>query len=251
MRTHAFLAHIRNIYVFDNRSFLGSSSECAMDLVFIVDTSTSVFYFGPENRFRMEQFLINIVEHLDVTKVRVACVTFSNEARVEFHLDWYARRDQFIDALASMSWEYGDTNTAAALRIARQEVLLHSNGNRPDAQDIILLLTDGNPTVESTSLKTEVELLKADNVRIIVVGVEGGDGLHYETFEMMTSDPTEDNLFLVDNFLALQSTLDVVLERTCKIVDNFTGTLPPNCKCVSYLSLYTHQKGPFTRHLCI
>ena len=48
----------------------------------------------------------------------------------------------------------GQTNTASALRTARTEVFVPSGGDRDDVSDLVILLTDGVPTIEEVRLNS-------------------------------------------------------------------------------------------------
>jgi len=69
-----------------------------------------------------------------------------------------------------------NTNTTGGLRVARQLVFDSVNGLRPNAvgghvERILVLITDGVPTYDADKLNDEVAAVKADNIRIMAVGV--------------------------------------------------------------------------------
>ena len=49
--------------------------------------------------------------------------------------------------------------------------MFHSDGDRPNVPDIIILMTDGVPTKEVDVLEDEAKKLKGAGVRIIGIGV--------------------------------------------------------------------------------
>lgn len=73
-----------------------------------------------------------------------------------------------IDAI---EYRGGNTNTTGGLRVARQFVFSPEFGDRPNANNVLILMTDGIPTREVDGLMPEVERIKAMGVTIIAVGV--------------------------------------------------------------------------------
>ena len=46
-----------------------------------------------------------------------------------------------------------------------------NNGDRPNVPDILILMTDGQPTIEIQQLPDRVNQVKRDGIRIIGIGV--------------------------------------------------------------------------------
>jgi len=65
----------------------------------------------------------------------------------------------------------GNTNTTGALRLALDDVFTVAHCERPDASNLIILITDGNPTREVDQLPGVVRSIKEAGIRIIGVGV--------------------------------------------------------------------------------
>jgi len=53
----------------------------------------------------------------------------------------------------------------------RTEIFNRANGDRPDVQDVGVLITDGEPTREVDRLPGEVAAIKRRGIRIVVVGI--------------------------------------------------------------------------------
>ena len=64
-----------------------------------------------------------------------------------------------------------NTNTTGGLRLTRTEIFNTANGDRADVPNVIILITDGNPTRETDLLSDEVQRIKSSGVRIVGVGV--------------------------------------------------------------------------------
>ena len=96
-------------------------SDCKepADVVFVVDSSGSI---GCNNFHMIVHYMQNIVRNLNMDEgTRVGLITFSTDASVIFHLNDF---DNERDVLNAMNTPYigGTTNTAEALRKAREEV---------------------------------------------------------------------------------------------------------------------------------
>lgn len=80
----------------------------------------------------MKDFLSGIVEQLEIVndRVRVAALSFSNDARVEFHLNTYNSKQDVQQAIRNIQYSGGRTNLASALEMARTQIFQSGNGDR-------------------------------------------------------------------------------------------------------------------------
>ena len=88
-------------------------------MVFALDTSGSV---GPTNFQLMVDFLISVVEALDVDNadmsdqgVRVGLVSFSTNTYLQFNLNDYTNKEDLMSAI-TLRYRGGSTNTADVIR---------------------------------------------------------------------------------------------------------------------------------------
>lgn len=115
----------------------------------MVDSSSSV---QQNNWKKMIMFLINIVGYLDISQdnIHVAFVQFGTTSSIMFGLDkYYSIKDaqQAIRDIPYLS-EPQLTNIAAAIHDA-YNILKMVPPARDDVQQIMILLTDGVPTVSA------------------------------------------------------------------------------------------------------
>lgn len=68
------------------------------------------------------------------------------------------------DSLLSVKTFFEGTHTALALKHATDISFRSSNGNRPDAEDIIFLLTDGIST--PGDIKPPIEKLRKNKIKV-------------------------------------------------------------------------------------
>jgi len=94
-----------------------------------------------------------------------------NEATLNFYLNNFTNVTALQNAISSIPYRGGNTNTTGGLRLARTEIFNPANGDRPDVMDVVILITDGEPTREVDLLTGEVEAFKSREIRIVGIGV--------------------------------------------------------------------------------
>ena len=94
-----------------------------------------------------------------------------NEAYLQFYLSNFTDTRSLENAVRNIPYCGGNTNTTGALRLTRTEIFNTANGDRPDVLNVIIFITDGNPTRETDILGDEVRLIRSMDVRIVGVGV--------------------------------------------------------------------------------
>jgi len=104
-------------------------------------------------------------------KVISLCETAGNQAYLQFYLSNYTDRASLVNAVRRIHYCNENTNTTGGLRLTRTEVFNATNGDRSDVPDVIVLITDGNPTRETDMLGDEARRIKDRGIRIVGVGV--------------------------------------------------------------------------------
>ena len=94
-----------------------------------------------------------------------------NEATLNFYLSNFTDLSSLVAAIRRIHYGGGNTNTTGGLRLMRTEIFNRANGDRPDVQDVAILITDGEPTREVDRLPGEVAAIKRRGIRIVGVGV--------------------------------------------------------------------------------
>lgn len=140
------------------------------DLVFVVDESGSV---GQTDYDRTKRSIVDTIRHLDVQNdlIRVGLIKFDDSYYDVFYLSSYIRRPADMErSVMQMSYSSGGTDIAVALRHACQFYFQQSYGDRTNAQNYIVLLTDGQSSAQQAANEC-----KAKGIKIITVGI--GDGI--------------------------------------------------------------------------
>ena len=92
-----------------------------IDLVFLLDSSGSI---GKENWPKMLTFVKTMSSKLMVgqDRVRIATISFGNEATLHFGLDSYTTLMETEEAIDLIRWKDQYTNTGEALRVMENQV---------------------------------------------------------------------------------------------------------------------------------
>ena len=205
--------------------------EAEIDLVFVMDSSTSV---TEANFVLMKDFVKDFLTIADIDNgnVRVGIVLYSTNVHVEFNLNTYRTKNDVFDAIDSIPYRYGSTNTADALKTMRTEMYSRQNGDRPTVPNICIVITDGVSNINYRRTIPEAEQARNDGIHIYVIGI----GLTDTTeIDGIASRPIEENRFAIQEFSELRSLRDQVFAAFCpsKII-NIIGD--------NYFYFYRYQK---------
>jgi len=90
---------------------------------------------------------------------------------LQFYLSNFTDIQSLQYAVRNIPYCDENTNTTGGLRLARTEVFNTANGDRAGVLNVIVLITDGNPTWDADLLPLEVDLIKGLDIRIVGIGV--------------------------------------------------------------------------------
>jgi len=188
--------------------------------VFILDSSGSI------DRIRFdiikEMVIANIYElDVSINRTRVGLIYWSNSAFIAFNLNDYGQvKQDMVEAIRRIPFIGNTTNTASALRLLHSTAFQPRNGDRPDVQNIAVLVGDGNSNVSPELTPVEAATCRTSGIRMIVAVVID-DQTDVAELSTIASRPLSDNLFmglpehLFDNITGL------LIGSTC----NVTGLL--------------------------
>ncbi|KAL8599944.1 hypothetical protein ACOMHN_050246 [Nucella lapillus] len=203
---------------------LPDASECQdkkMELVFVLDRSTSM---GLENFQKIINATKSIVRSLDIgpNATQVATLVFSTDVTLMFSLNHYSEKSEILERLDRIQFPGqggGESNTHMALSWAKTILA----GNHQDdlgvrqipANHVVVLFTDGHATnVRGT--RRAAQALKLLGVYVIAVGV-GSEVMGNELTKIASysSNPTEQYVYQLENYDALESIHDIVDRTAC------------------------------------
>ncbi|KAL5006010.1 hypothetical protein ScPMuIL_017168 [Solemya velum] len=201
---------------------LGRPNGCgSQDIVFVLDSSTSV---NEVNFGKMLQFTKDFIGGTNINsgKVRVGLLLYSTKVHVQFHLHDYSEKAALFSAINSVKYKYGSTNTAEALRRLRTEMFLEENGDRPGAQNIAIVVTDGVSNIRASRTMPEAKLAKASGIHIYTVGIGLAD---LRELDGIATPPVDKNRFSVRDFDGLPAIQEKLSSSICPVVQ--TKLSPP------------------------
>ncbi len=200
---------------------------CFGDITLIVDSSGSIEEAGVGNWQVVKDFVKNIVRRLDVgrERTRVAGIIYSLKAYVRFNFNKYTSSREIISDIDTWTHLNSHTNTTGAFAEYLAQLTTPFSGQRSDVRDVIILITDGNTTIDRGLLDSTVAQVK--NLGAMILGVGIGK-IDLQEMARIVSFPFERNYFAVSEFQSLANVLDSVVQSTnCGILPVPIPTPPP------------------------
>jgi len=205
--------------------------SCGADVVFVLDSSGSIRDNNPadgsyDNWVLTIDFVHDLVDRFDLSKVRVGLLMFSNDAQLQFHLNAYGSdKNALLNRILDLKNQYlgGWTNTPDGIRMMDYDCFQSGNGDRSDADNIAVIITDGVSNPPDNSPYTASDTLpfaqdaKDRGIEIISVGVT--QNVNIDEVKGMSSAPQELNLnyYLVRDFTDLADAVNRI--DVCSVID--------------------------------
>ena len=183
-------------------------SSGAADIVLVLDQSSSIVDERPyfDNWYvQVLGFAKRIAGAFPIGEnlTQVGVMKFNQTVDIVFNLNRYRDRESLLTAIGNVPIYGGDTNIAAALRTAREDMFTPLNGSRPDVPKILILLTDGTANFEQPNTVPEATLTKEANITIYTVGVTH----EVDEDQLREIASTPEYFFFASNFTQLNSCL--------------------------------------------
>ena len=183
-----------------------------MDLTFALDSSGSIKKDGWR---KMRDFVKAFLRKLTVNPdhVRVSVISFGNKATLHFGLSDHATLEETLTAVEAIPWKDQWTNTSGAIRMMTKEVFQPQNGDRPDAPNVAIVITDGPSNKDQT--RTVPDAIAARNAGITIFAAGVGREVNRDELGGITG--SEDRITYVWTFDVLMSekTIVAMLRKTC------------------------------------
>ena len=200
------------------------------DLVFLLDKSGSV---GQANFDKMLQFVRNVANDFEIgpNDVQVGVDTFSTGFDHEFKLNANNDKTKLQQAVSSISYSGGGTNTGNAIKLMRQQSFTANSGHRANVPKVAIVVTDGQ---SNNKALTAAEAQKARDAGITVLAIGVGSGVDDAELNAIASDPDSQNVFKASTFDALTGLQGFVAAKACDDVKPQPSANPnPNQVCGS------------------
>ncbi|CAD5119952.1 DgyrCDS8533 [Dimorphilus gyrociliatus] len=186
-----------------------------VDYAIAIDSSGSI----RESRFILVlEEVKKIIDKMQISneKAKISLVKFSDDAEIIFPLNRYNKKEDILQAVENVRYTHGKTNIAAVLRLVRETVFNSNNGDRADAPNILLLISDGSPTVEESATIPEAIETRQNGITIQMVTIE-------KKIDLMTkaiaSKPYNSNIFFVKRYSQLATLIDPIADGVCDKVN--------------------------------
>ncbi len=199
-----------------------------MDLCFVIDSSGSIRDNNPsdgsfDNYELQLQFLTSLVNAFTIGSdaTRVGAILFSEQVSLQFALDTYDTAEAINAALLALPYLGQTTNTPEAMLQTRTQCFNSVNGDRPDVNNLAIVVTDGVPFPDSrrSPALDEAMALKDSGATVISIGIT--DNIDVDFLREMSSPPQLEgqNYFTATDFNALQQIQSTVVEGTCTTLE--------------------------------
>ena len=190
----------------------------AIDIVYVVDSSGSIEYAGRGNwNNTIKGFLRKLTQTLQANNVdgTYSIVNFASRAIID---TYFVSSSQALSRINSLQYQGTKTNINDALD--KSELSLSHSSNRPSVGDIVILITDGEPTVNVGGEVGDANLIKATQYRgqyprIITVGI-GQTGYESELRAIASQKSNGgSDYFAIDDFNLLNAEIKNIVTSVC------------------------------------
>ncbi|XP_036357551.1 uncharacterized protein LOC115209496 [Octopus sinensis] len=191
---------------------LKTCENAVADVMFVLDESGSV---GSNNYKKMKEFVNHIVKSFPIgpKHVRVGAIRFAKVTTPQFALNSYNDKNLVLKGINSIPYRGGNTKTHKALNYLRTTSFTQAAGDRKDAPNIAIILTDGKSNNQRETI-TAARKLRNANVIVFAIGI--GNNLNELELKEIGNSPTDKYVFTVKDFDALKSIESELIKKTCE-----------------------------------
>ncbi|XP_071092730.1 uncharacterized protein [Haliotis cracherodii] len=188
-------------------------SQRKLDILVVEDVSNSIGKLQYSSLKRFEQQMLRSFE-INSKAINVAFMVFSVNARVVFQLNAYSNNKPAVLAAVNAQANEGGASThiGEAIKLANADVFTSRNGDRPDADNMVIFFTDADGTCDDKlDVAANIGYLQAKS-EVFVVHTKGrGDTANIDvTISALASDPDNKHAFHVDNSNAVNAIMQRV-----------------------------------------
>ncbi|KAM6288802.1 integrin alpha-X-like [Aegotheles albertisi] len=189
--------------------------ECpssSADVVLLIDGSGSI---KDRDFSTMKTFITEMMKISKDTDAQFALTQFSDVVLTHFDFNTF-RLSRDPKALVATVQQIGSiTRTATAIRTVLTQLFVASKGARAGAKKILVVITDGRKYKDNLEYSEVIPLAERMEVTRYAIGVGSAftDAEAMLELQAIASKPTQDHIFRVDNFDALQSIQSQLQEK--------------------------------------
>lgn len=189
-----------------------AAKACKIDLIFVLDYSSSI---GNSKYSYVRDFVSSFITDMDLEgDSRVGVVLFSDDERLGFQLNAYTSQRDAANAVESIPYLGGRTNTASAIEYMRSTMFTSNMGDRSDVPNVAIVLTDGgsNKPDKFAVIGAAMEAKKR-GIHMLVLGL--GKWVDKQELVKIASYPWQENLILVPEVDQLIQVKGSVHDKIC------------------------------------
>ncbi|CAM5118616.1 unnamed protein product [Eretmochelys imbricata] len=181
------------------------------DIVFLIDGSGSI----NSNDFeRMKTFIIKVIRRFHGTDTLFALMQFSRTFQEHFDFNRF-KSTRNIESLVRQVRQLGEyTFTASAIQKVVNEQFVSWKGSRDAATKILIVVTDG---MKNDNTQYSEVIPQAERAGIIRYAIGVGQAFFYYSAQQelrdIASNPTDEHIFQVNDFDALQGIQNQLQEK--------------------------------------
>ncbi|KAE8280128.1 Collagen alpha-1(XXI) chain Precursor [Larimichthys crocea] len=185
-------------------------STAVNDLVYIVDGSWSVGFSDFETA---KQWLINITSQFDISShyTQVAVIQYSDTPRLEISLGKHQGGADLIQAIRSITYLGGNTQTGRAIKFAVDHVFASSQRVSQVKNRIAVVVTDGKSQDDVVDASMEA---RAQGITVFAVGV----GSEITTSELVSiaNKPSSTYVLYAEDYTNIDRIRDSMEQKLCE-----------------------------------
>uniref|UniRef100_A0A8C1WGB3 Integrin subunit alpha 2 n=1 Tax=Cyprinus carpio TaxID=7962 RepID=A0A8C1WGB3_CYPCA len=225
-------------------AFSPAAQTCGslMDIAIVLDGSNSIYPWEP-----IVNFLKKMLENLDIgpQSTQVTVMQYAVDTSFEFKLNAYQTKESMINAASNIQQKQGlETNTFKAIDFARKNAFLASNGGRPGATKVMVVVTDGE-SHDANLRNTVIPACDSQNITRFGIAVLGyyirndiDTSKLIAEIKSIASKPTEKYFFNVSEEATLIEIVGTLGDR----IFNIEGLTGDNFKMeMSQVGFSAHQ----------
>ncbi|XP_070709368.1 collagen alpha-1(XXI) chain [Pempheris klunzingeri] len=185
-------------------------STAVNDLVYIVDGSWSV---GFSDFDTAKQWLINITSQFDISShyTQVAVIQYSDTPRLEIPLGKHQSGAELIEAIQSIVYLGGNTQTGRAIKFSVDHVFPSSQRASQVKNRIAVVVTDGKSQDDVVDASMEA---RAQSITVFAVGV----GSEITTSELISiaNKPSSTYVLYAEDYTTIDRIRDSMEQKLCE-----------------------------------
>ena len=176
--------------------YCGCNSPVSQNIAFVMDSSGSL---SSANWQQQLDFASKMIKISVSNKTYLCAISFSTKVSLDYKFDdIQLPRDHMIQTIQQIPYQGQYTYTKPAIQVAINQFENHTiNTNNSSATNLLVLITDGDPTRVSGDPCDLKQTLTNQGIKVVIIGI--GISWSPSKVECLVDDP-QDQIIHIDNF---------------------------------------------------